>query len=72
MCLSLLALACVGLALVPTNAYWLLMVLRVVQSAGSASTIALGAGVVSDIAAPEERGGYIGLAIAGGMASSST
>lgn len=37
-----LSLACVGLALVPTDAYWLLMVLRCLQAAGSASTIALG------------------------------
>lgn len=36
-----LCLTCVGLALVPTNAYWLLMLLRCVQAAGSASTIAL-------------------------------
>ena len=40
-CLILLSLSCVGLALTPTNAYWLLMVLRCVQAAGSASTIAL-------------------------------
>lgn len=41
-CMLVLSLSCVGLALVPTNAYWLLMVLRCVQAAGSASTIALG------------------------------
>ena len=55
-----LSLSCVGLALVPTNAYWLLMVLRCVQAAGSASTVALGAGVIADIAAPFERGSYFG------------
>ena len=41
-CLSILSLSCVGLALVPTSAYWLLMLLRCLQATGSASTIALG------------------------------
>ncbi|KAG8679155.1 hypothetical protein FRC08_017178, partial [Ceratobasidium sp. 394] len=67
MCLTLLLLSCVGLALVPTNAYWLLMVLRCVQAAGSASMAALGAGVISDIAAPAERGGFLGLFTLGPM-----
>jgi MFS family permease len=61
MCLLTLTLSCVGLALTPTNAYWLLMVLRCLQAAGSASTIALGAGVIGDITRPEERGGMYGL-----------
>ncbi|KAI0375161.1 MFS general substrate transporter [Pilatotrama ljubarskyi] len=60
-CMVVLSLACVGLALVPTNAYWLLMLLRCVQAAGSASTVALGAGVIADIAAPSERGSYFGM-----------
>ncbi|CDO75510.1 hypothetical protein BN946_scf184935.g46 [Trametes cinnabarina] len=55
-CMVVLSLSCVGLALVPTNAYWLLMVLRCLQAAGSASTVAL-----ADIAAPAERGGYFGM-----------
>ena len=42
LCLALLSASCVGLALVPTNAYWLLVLLRCFQAAGSASTIALG------------------------------
>jgi MFS family permease len=42
-CMIVLSVSCVGLALVPTSAYWLLMVLRCVQAFGSASTIALGA-----------------------------
>jgi MFS family permease len=42
LCLFLLSASCVGLALVPTNAYWLLLVLRCFQAAGSASTVALG------------------------------
>ncbi|KAI0653268.1 MFS general substrate transporter [Cubamyces menziesii] len=60
-CMVVLTLSCVGLALVPTNAYWLLMLLRCLQAAGSASTIALGAGVISDIAAPSERGTFFGI-----------
>ncbi|KAF8922085.1 major facilitator superfamily domain-containing protein [Mucidula mucida] len=60
-CLLILSLSCIGLALVPTSAYWLLVVLRCVQAAGSASTIALGAGVIGDIATPVERGGFFGI-----------
>ncbi|KAK0484531.1 MFS general substrate transporter [Armillaria novae-zelandiae] len=60
-CLLILSLSCIGLALVPTSAYWLLVVLRCLQAAGSASTIALGAGSIGDIAAPAERGGFYGL-----------
>ncbi|TFY72788.1 hypothetical protein EVG20_g208 [Dentipellis fragilis] len=60
-CLLLLSLSCVGLALTPSSDYWLLMLLRCVQAAGSASTIALGAGVIADIASPAERGGFFGL-----------
>ncbi|KAJ7627150.1 MFS general substrate transporter [Roridomyces roridus] len=60
-CLILLAISCVGLALVPLNAYWLLLVLRCFQAAGSASTIALGAGVIGDISGRAERGGFLGV-----------
>ncbi|KAL0953544.1 hypothetical protein HGRIS_004766 [Hohenbuehelia grisea] len=60
-CLLVLAVSCVGLALVPTSAYWLLMLLRCLQAAGGASTIALGAGVIGDIATRAERGGFFGL-----------
>ncbi|KAL5640286.1 hypothetical protein ACGC1H_007529 [Rhizoctonia solani] len=66
-CLLLLLLSSIGLALVPTNAYWLLMVLRCFQAAGAASMIALGAGVISDIATPAERGGFMGLFSLGPM-----
>jgi MFS family permease len=41
-CLVTLSLSCVGLALVPTSAYWLLILLRCFQAIGSASTVALG------------------------------
>ncbi|RPD55888.1 MFS general substrate transporter [Lentinus tigrinus ALCF2SS1-6] len=60
-CMVVLCGACVGLALVPTDAYWLLMVLRCLQAAGSASTIALGAGAIADIAAPAHRGSFFGI-----------
>ncbi|EPQ60395.1 MFS general substrate transporter [Gloeophyllum trabeum ATCC 11539] len=66
-CLLILSLSCVGLALVPTDAYWLLVLLRGIQAAGSASTIALGAGVVGDIATPAERRGFFGLYNVGPM-----
>ncbi|KAL4956604.1 major facilitator superfamily domain-containing protein [Aspergillus filifer] len=60
-CLSILTASCIGLALCPTSAYWLLLLLRALQAGGCASTIALGAGVIRDIAAVEERGGYFGM-----------
>ena len=68
-CMVVLCGACIGLARVPTNAYWLLMVLRCLQAAGSASTVALGAGVIGDIATRAERGGFFGLYSIGPMVS---
>ncbi|CAL1700544.1 unnamed protein product [Somion occarium] len=66
-CLFILALSCVGVALTPTDAYWLLLVMRCIQAAGSASTIAVGAGVIADVAAQHERGGYYGFYSLGAM-----
>ncbi|KAJ7162314.1 MFS general substrate transporter [Mycena filopes] len=60
-CLLLLSVSCIGLALIPTQDYWLLLFLRCFQAAGSASTIALGAGVIGDISEPAERGGFFGV-----------
>ncbi|KZT55452.1 MFS general substrate transporter [Calocera cornea HHB12733] len=60
-CLSLLAVSCIGLALTPTNAYWLLVMLRCFQAAGSASVIALASGTIMDIAASHERGIFLGI-----------
>lgn len=54
-------LAGVGQALCPTNAYWLLLLMRIVQSSGASATIAIGAGVISDVARPQERGKYLGI-----------
>ena len=84
-CLLVLSLSCIGLALVPTSAYWLLLVLRCLQAAGSASTIAIGniylfltlslfltsvgAGVVGDISSGAERGGFYGLFMLGPLVS---
>jgi MFS family permease len=42
-CLFVLSLACIGLALVPTSYFWLLMVFRCIQAVGSASTLTIGA-----------------------------
>ena len=55
--------ACVGLAL--TENYATLIVLRCLQSAGSASTIAIGSGVIGDITTRETRGGLMGIFQAG-------
>ncbi|KAK2041134.1 major facilitator superfamily transporter [Colletotrichum somersetense] len=55
--------ACVGLA--ETRNYATLIALRCLQSAGSASTIAIGSGVIGDITTREERGGYMGVFQAG-------
>ncbi|KAG8420288.1 hypothetical protein J3459_011193 [Metarhizium acridum] len=55
--------ACIGLA--ETKNYATLIVLRCLQSTGSASTIAIGAGVIGDITTRAERGGYMGIFQAG-------
>ncbi|CAN9226367.1 unnamed protein product [Alternaria alternata] len=60
-CLGILVASSIGLALCPTNHFWLLLFLRCFQSGGSASTIALGAGVIGDISTSRERGGYFGM-----------
>jgi MFS family permease len=55
--------ACIGLAL--TRNYATLLVLRCLQSTGSASTIAIGSGVIGDISTRAERGGFMGFFQAG-------
>lgn len=55
--------ASIGLAV--QDSYGALLVLRMLQSAGSSGTIALAYGVIADIAAPHERGGYVGAAHVG-------
>ncbi|KAK0475764.1 major facilitator superfamily domain-containing protein [Armillaria novae-zelandiae] len=58
--LAILTCTCIALALVPTNAFWLLMLLRFLQSAGCTGTVALGAGAIADITTRANRGGYFG------------
>ncbi|CAG7927797.1 unnamed protein product [Penicillium olsonii] len=55
--------ACIGLA--ETKNYATLIVLRCLQSTGSASTIAIGSGVIGDITTRDERGGFMGIFQAG-------
>ena len=55
--------ACVGLALCKN--YASLVVLRALQSTGSASTIAIGSGVIGDVTTRENRGGFMGIFQAG-------
>ncbi|KZV84577.1 MFS general substrate transporter [Exidia glandulosa HHB12029] len=66
-CLTILCGSCIGMAVMPHDAYWLLVLLRCVQSAGSSSTISIGFGTVTDIATSEERGTLIGIAQLGPM-----
>lgn len=51
----------VGLAL--QNNYAALLVLRCLQSTGSSGTVALGNGVVADIASSGERGKFMGASV---------
>ncbi|KAI1453214.1 MFS general substrate transporter [Annulohypoxylon moriforme] len=55
--------ACVSLA--EAKNYATLIVLRCLQSTGSASTIAIGSGVIGDITTRAERGGFMGIFQAG-------
>lgn len=57
--LSIYLVANIGLG--AQSNYAALLVLRMVQSAGSSGTISLGYGIISDIASPNERGSYVGL-----------
>lgn len=38
-CLFILVMSCIGLALTPTSAYWLLLLLRCVQASGCVSSL---------------------------------
>lgn len=60
--------ACANLGIALCTSYWQLFALRIVQAAGSSSMIALGAGVIGDIADAEERGTFIGFFTIGPMA----
>lgn len=55
--------ACIGLA--QTKNYATLVVLQCLQSTGSASTVAIGSGVIGDITTRADRGGFMGIFQAG-------
>ncbi|KAG9544599.1 MFS general substrate transporter, partial [Aureobasidium melanogenum] len=57
--------ACIGIALCQN--YVSLLILRCLQSAGCGATIALGSGVVADIATSAERGTFMGYVTSGPM-----
>ncbi|ORX37291.1 major facilitator superfamily domain-containing protein [Kockovaella imperatae] len=48
----------IGLALMPTSAYWMLLFFRALQSTGGSAVISIGAGSIADIAEPHERGKF--------------
>lgn len=58
--ISLLIYGVANLALAFTSNFPMLLVLRGLQAAGSAATISISAGVIADIACPQERGGFMG------------
>ena len=60
-----------NIGLAETKTYWLLMLLRAIQATGNSATVALGAGVIADIAIPKERGGYLGIYGVGPLAGPS-
>ena len=64
-CFIVFSAANIGLAL--QNNYTALLVLRMLQSAGSSGTVALANGVVGDIVTSAERGTYIAFASLGGI-----
>ncbi|ODN98058.1 hypothetical protein I350_07700 [Cryptococcus amylolentus CBS 6273] len=55
----------IGLALMPTSQYWLLLFLRALQATGGSAVISIGYGCISDVAAPRERGKYAAVIQAG-------
>ena len=59
--LAIYVASCIGLACTPTSAYWLFLVLRILQATGGSAVIAIGSGCIADIADPEERGTFMGL-----------
>ena len=56
-----------GLALMPTTKYWLLLFLRILQATGGSAVVSIGAGCVSDIAEPRERGKFYAIFQLGAM-----
>ena len=64
-CFIVFSAANIGLAL--QNNYTALLVLRMLQSAGSSGTVALANGVVGDTITSAERGSYVAFASLGGV-----
>lgn len=50
-----------NIALAQSKSFAMLMLFRGIQAIGSSSTIAIGAGVIGDVALGSERGGFMGL-----------
>lgn len=65
LCFVVMTGANIGLAL--QNNYAALLVLRMLQAAGSSGTVTLANGVVGDIVTSSERGSYMAFASLGGM-----
>lgn len=61
--LSIYLVSNIGLAL--QNSFPALLVLRMLQSAGSSGTISLGYGVIADITTEDDRGSYVGILLVG-------
>ncbi|OAA82396.1 Major facilitator superfamily transporter [Akanthomyces lecanii RCEF 1005] len=61
--LSIYLVANIGLAL--QSSFPALLVLRMLQSAGSSGTISFGYGIIADITTEDERGSYVGLMLVG-------
>ncbi|KAG8855703.1 hypothetical protein FRB96_006747 [Tulasnella sp. 330] len=57
----------IGLACMPTDAYWLLLVLRALQATGGSAVVSIGAGAVADVAEPRERGKFMSIFQCGAM-----
>ena len=64
-CFIIFTAANIGLAL--QNNYAALLILRMLQAAGSSGTVALANGVVGDIITSAERGSYVAFASLGGL-----
>ncbi|OWT38522.1 hypothetical protein AYX14_05816 [Cryptococcus neoformans] len=58
----------IGLALMPTTKYWLLLFLRALQSTGGSAVISIGYGCIADVSEPRERGKYAAAFQMGAMA----
>lgn len=65
--LSVYLCANIGLAVMPTTHYWLLLFLRGLQSTGGSAVISIGAGSVADVAEPRERGKFFAIFQLGAM-----